>query len=83
MDRLPASQREVLVLVCAGGLSCDEAAASIGCSVGTVKSRLWRARQHMQELVMGDEAPARLEPLAEDEDRPMARLSRPDSALSA
>ena len=53
MDKLPPSQREVLVLVCAGGLSYDEAAASIGCSVGTVKSRLWRARQHMQDLVLG------------------------------
>ena len=80
MDKLPASQREVLVLVCAGGLSYDEAAASIGCSVGTVKSRLWRARQHMQELVMGDEAPDRLEPPAEDDDRPLARPSQADSA---
>ncbi len=57
MDNLPPSQREVLVLVCAGGLSYDEAAASIGCSVGTVKSRLWRARQHMQELVLGRASP--------------------------
>ncbi len=45
------------MLVCASGLSYDEATTSIGCSVGTVKSRLWRARQHMQELVLGTTAP--------------------------
>jgi RNA polymerase sigma-70 factor (ECF subfamily) len=61
MDKLPSSQREVLILVCAGGMSYEEAAISVGCSVGTIKSRLWRARQHMQDLVLGGEpAPAEL-----------------------
>jgi RNA polymerase sigma-70 factor (ECF subfamily) len=70
MDNLPTSQREVLVLVCAGGLSYDEAAASIGCSVGTVKSRLWRARQHMQELVLGTTVPGASEGLKDAPARP-------------
>ena len=83
MERLPASQREVLVLVCAGGLSYDEAALSIGCSVGTVKSRLWRARQHMQELVMGDEAPERLEAPSEERESTVTQRSQPESILPA
>lgn len=56
MGKLPVSQREVLVLVCASGLSYEEAAEAMNCSVGTVKSRLWRARAHMQKILMGDEA---------------------------
>ncbi len=55
MDKLQSSQREVLILICAGGLSYEEAAVSLECSVGTIKSRLWRARRHMQALVMGHE----------------------------
>ena len=54
MDQLQASQREVLILICAGGLSYEEAAESLECSVGTIKSRLWRARRHMQALVLGE-----------------------------
>jgi RNA polymerase sigma-70 factor (ECF subfamily) len=56
MGKLPVSQREVLVLVCASGLSYEEAAEAMNCSVGTVKSRLWRARAHMQKILLGDEA---------------------------
>ncbi len=55
MDDLQSAQREVLILICASGLSCEEAAESVGCSVGTIKSRLWRARRHMQALVMGED----------------------------
>ena len=55
MGYLRADQREVLILICASGMSYEEAADSIGCSVGTVKSRLWRARSRMAALVMGDE----------------------------
>jgi RNA polymerase sigma-70 factor (ECF subfamily) len=55
MDKLQTSQREVLILICAGGLSYEEAAESLECSVGTIKSRLWRARRHMQALVLGKE----------------------------
>jgi RNA polymerase sigma-70 factor (ECF subfamily) len=55
MDQLQPDQREVLVLICAGGMSYEEAAEAIGCSVGTVKSRLWRARSRIAALVMGEE----------------------------
>lgn len=56
MDKLHPLHRELLVLVCGNGLSYEEAAEVQGCSVGTVKSRLWRARHQMQKLVMGSEA---------------------------
>ena len=40
-------------MICAGGMSYEEAAEALQCSVGTVKSRLWRARRQMEELIMG------------------------------
>ena len=48
--KLHPAQREVLELVCEAGLSYHEAAANLGTSVETVKSRLWRARVHMKQL---------------------------------
>jgi RNA polymerase sigma-70 factor, ECF subfamily len=44
LDLLPADQREALVLVGAAGMSYEEASAIAGCAVGTVKSRVNRAR---------------------------------------
>ncbi len=41
---LPAAQREALLLVGAEGFTYEEAAERIGCQVGTVKSRVSRAR---------------------------------------
>jgi RNA polymerase sigma-70 factor, ECF subfamily len=51
LDALPAAQREALVLVGAAGLSYDEAAAITGCAVGTVKSRVNRARLKLSEIL--------------------------------
>ena len=42
---LAVEQRDALILVGAGGLSCDEAALVMGTAVGTVKSRVSRARR--------------------------------------
>lgn len=42
--RLPGPQREVLVLIGVLGVSYDETARICGCAIGTVKSRLNRAR---------------------------------------
>ena len=52
MGKLQAEQREVLILIC-----YEEAAETLGCSIGTIKSRLWRARARMASLVLGEEAP--------------------------
>ena len=45
---LPAEQREALVLVGAGGFAYEEAADICRCAVGTVKSRVSRARKALQ-----------------------------------
>nr|WP_048432930.1 sigma-70 family RNA polymerase sigma factor [Methylobacterium platani] len=44
MQALPEAQREALLLIGAEGYTYEEAAARIGCQVGTVKSRVSRAR---------------------------------------
>ncbi|MCT7377424.1 sigma-70 family RNA polymerase sigma factor [Chelativorans salis] len=44
LQRLPEQQRQVLVLVGVLGVSYQEAAEICGCAMGTVKSRLNRAR---------------------------------------
>jgi RNA polymerase sigma-70 factor (ECF subfamily) len=49
LHKLPAIYRLVLVLVDVEGLSYEEAASAVGVPVGTVKSRLARARLQMQK----------------------------------
>jgi RNA polymerase sigma-70 factor (sigma-E family) len=58
LSRLPADQREVLVLRFYGDLSVAETAAATGASEGTVKSRTNRALARMRELLAEPAAPA-------------------------
>lgn len=51
MGRLPEEQREVLSLVAVEGLSYREAADVLGAPIGTVMSRLARARARLGELM--------------------------------
>lgn len=51
LAKLPAEQREVLMMVGASGLSYEEAAAICGVEIGTIKSRLSRARTRLSELL--------------------------------
>ena len=51
LNILPADQREALVLVGAAGFSYEEAASVSGCAVGTIKSRVNRARRKLTELL--------------------------------
>lgn len=51
MEKLIPEQREALVLVAAAGLSYEEAATMAGCKVGTVKSRVSRARAQLVRLL--------------------------------
>ena len=53
---LGAEQREALILVGAGGFSYEEAAAVMSCPVGTVKSRVARARTALLEILDGTRA---------------------------
>jgi len=55
MRKLPVPQREILLLVYVEGLSYEEVATQIGCSIGTVKSRVNRARCRMQTLLLGED----------------------------
>jgi RNA polymerase sigma-70 factor (ECF subfamily) len=48
LDRLDEDQRAVLLLVTLGDLSYQECAEALGIPIGTVMSRLFRARQQLQ-----------------------------------
>jgi len=51
LQQLPTDQREALILIGASGLSYEEAAGVCGCAVGTMKSRVNRARGRLAELL--------------------------------
>jgi RNA polymerase sigma-70 factor (ECF subfamily) len=51
MNMLPDDQREALILVGAGGFSYEETAEICGAAVGTIKSRVSRARARLVELM--------------------------------
>ena len=53
LDRLPFDQRTVIVLREIDGLRYDDIAFSLGVAVGTVKSRLTRARQALRQQLQG------------------------------
>ncbi len=67
LQLLPHDQREALVLVCATGLSYEEAADVCQVAVGTIKSRIARARDRLVEM-LGEDA---------------AFVSEPSSAMQA
>ena len=52
--QLPLEQREVLLLVCVEELRYQEAASVLGVPIGTVMSRLARAREHMRVMLDGE-----------------------------
>jgi RNA polymerase sigma factor (sigma-70 family) len=51
IESLPLTQRQALLLVGAEGCTYDEAAVRLGCQVGTVKSRVSRARAHLADTL--------------------------------
>lgn len=55
IGRLPDEQRELLFLVAIEGMSYQEAASTLGIPIGTVMSRLSRARQRLAAAI---ESPA-------------------------
>ena len=66
---LPAAEVEVLLLYAWADLSYPEIATALGVPVGTVRSRLWRARGRIRELLPGRRASADAPPIREGEDR--------------
>ncbi|MEU7407706.1 sigma-70 family RNA polymerase sigma factor, partial [Streptomyces sp. NPDC044948] len=55
---LPARHRDVLLLVAWGDLGYGEAAQALGIPVGTVRSRLHRARSKLREALGGSDPTA-------------------------
>jgi RNA polymerase sigma-70 factor, ECF subfamily len=56
LSKLPPDQREALILVGASGFSYEDAASICGCAVGTIKSRVNRARTRLADLLAIDTA---------------------------
>jgi RNA polymerase sigma-70 factor (ECF subfamily) len=54
LQKLPPDQREALILIGASGLSYEEAAEICKCAIGTMKSRVSRARTRLAELLQYD-----------------------------
>jgi RNA polymerase sigma-70 factor (ECF subfamily) len=60
ITRLPAEQRAVLLLVTLEEMSYDQVARTLGIPIGTVMSRLSRAREKLRTMMLGQPAPAKL-----------------------
>jgi RNA polymerase sigma factor (sigma-70 family) len=58
--RLPAEQSAVLLLVTLEEMSYDEVARALGIPIGTVMSRLSRAREKLRGMMLGQSAAAKL-----------------------
>lgn len=63
LSRLPDDQREAVILVGASGFSYQEAAVICGIAIGTVKSRVSRAREKLALLLGADVIPTTAEDL--------------------
>lgn len=72
LERLPETYREVILLIGLQGMSYEEASQVTGVNIGTVKSRLSRARLALKDLVDGVESKRHAPPAASpcsDQDR--------------
>ena len=59
IDRLPAEQRDAVLMVCVNDLTYGEAAEVLGVPPGTLMSRLHRARTKLREqLGLAEDAPS-------------------------
>jgi RNA polymerase sigma-70 factor, ECF subfamily len=57
VGELPVEQREVLLLVCLEDMSYEQVAAVLGIPIGTVMSRLHRARERLRRYLAGERKP--------------------------
>jgi DNA-directed RNA polymerase specialized sigma24 family protein len=60
IGRLPAEQRAVLLLVTLEEMSYDQVARTLGIPIGTVMSRLSRAREKLRAMMLGQPTLAKL-----------------------
>jgi RNA polymerase sigma-70 factor, ECF subfamily len=54
LNRLPQDQREALYMIVLQEKSYEDAAEMTGCAIGTLKSRVHRARLQLRAFLMGD-----------------------------
>ena len=80
MDKLIKVQRDVMLMNCVGGLSYEEIAQTLQCSIGTVKSRLWRARQEMQRLIYGTDVAIASDTSVDTEEKPARKARETEAA---
>jgi RNA polymerase sigma-70 factor (ECF subfamily) len=60
LAKLPDEQRSILLLIGLEGMSYDGAAEVLDIPVGTVRSRLWRARAQLRNLMEGNPPPTKI-----------------------
>jgi RNA polymerase sigma-70 factor (ECF subfamily) len=82
LAQLPADQREALILVGAEGFSYEEAASISDCAVGTVKSRVNRARAKLAQLMASPDNDVEHAPTEEDGEDPPRKAARARLASS-
>lgn len=54
LERLPRDQREALSMIVLQEKSYEDAAEQTGCAIGTLKSRVHRARLQLRAFILGD-----------------------------
>lgn len=84
LSSLSPGQRTALILVSVSGFSYEEAAAICGCAVGTIKSRVARARETLLEMLEGRQplsANVDITTLDDDDEMTITRLSHEYSHL--
>lgn len=59
LDHIPSTQRDAILLIGAGGLAYEEAAAILDCATGTIKSRVSRGRAALAVVMAEGMMPAR------------------------
>src|SRR5205814_10617870 len=87
-ERLAPQEQDVLALCAWGELGYEDASVALGVPIGTVRSRLSRARSHLRELVDGSGHEQGDEPVyrgarSELRSRPDACASRPGLAAGS
>lgn len=75
LGKLPDPSREALLLVVGSGMTYEQAAEVCDCSVGTIKSRISRARERLLELVDTDVISGAAAPGLSDRPNSAARRS--------
>ncbi len=75
MKKLSAEHREILVLVCIQGLKYDDVSEMLKIPIGTVRSRLSRARKQLQDMLTSPSPSAAILQFSAKNPHPQRRLS--------